>query len=89
MPERRFLVAGRVQGVGFRWWTRGVARRIGVTGTVRNRADGTVEVDARGDDAQLTALRRLLNEGPPGATVESVWESDASAVSRTPFDIAR
>jgi acylphosphatase len=72
MPERAFRVTGRVQGVGFRWWTRLQARRLQVEGTVRNVSDGSVEVRARGGEAALDQLRRLLASGPPGAQVDSV-----------------
>jgi acylphosphatase len=61
-----------VQGVGFRWWTRSLAQRVGVVGTVRNAADGSVEVQARGSDDQLARLERHLREGPPHAQVDGV-----------------
>ncbi len=72
MPEAAFRVTGRVQGVGFRWWTRLQARQLEVEGTVRNAADGSVEVQARGEAAALDELRRRLSSGPPAALVESV-----------------
>jgi acylphosphatase len=72
MPEAAFRVTGRVQGVGFRWWTRLQARHLGIEGTVRNTADGSVEVHARGEAAALDDLRRRLSSGPPGAHVASV-----------------
>ncbi|MBW3569805.1 MAG: acylphosphatase [Gemmatimonadetes bacterium] len=65
-------MTGRVQGVGFRWWTRSLAVRLGITGTVRNLPDGSVAVHARGTDDQLRRLRAQLAEGPPGARVDSV-----------------
>ena len=72
MAEAGYLVTGRVQGVGFRWWTRSQATRLGLSGSVRNRPDGSVEVHARGADDRLHALRTLLEDGPPGARVERV-----------------
>jgi acylphosphatase len=72
MAEAAFRVTGRVQGVGFRWWTRSQASRLGVVGTVRNADDGSVEVQARGSDHALAELERLLQEGPPHARVERV-----------------
>lgn len=72
MPEAAFRVSGRVQGVGFRWWTRLQARELDLQGTVRNTADGSVEVHARGEAAALDELRRRLASGPPGAHVEAV-----------------
>ncbi len=72
MPEAAFRVSGRVQGVGFRWWTRSQARRLHLMGTVRNCADGSVEVQASGPPERIAELRRLLAQGPPGAQVEAV-----------------
>lgn len=72
MAEAGFRVTGRVQGVGFRWWTRSLATRLGLSGSVRNLPDGSVAVHARGTDAQLADLRAQLAEGPPGARVTSV-----------------
>jgi len=78
MPIRRYLIEGRVQGVGFRYFTRRTARRLGIAGYVRNLPDGSVEALARGSDADLEALERRLREGPPGASVESVGVSEAT-----------
>jgi acylphosphatase len=73
VSERRaFRVSGRVQGVGFRWWTRATAAELGLRGTVRNARDGTVEVDASGEAHRLDRLEARLHEGPPGARVEAV-----------------
>lgn len=72
MPEAAFRVTGRVQGVGFRWWTRSLATRLGLEGSVRNAADGSVEVQARGPAEGLAELERRLSEGPPHARVETV-----------------
>ncbi|MDQ3691138.1 MAG: acylphosphatase [Chloroflexota bacterium] len=66
-------VMGRVQGVGFRWWVRRQADRLGLVGWVMNGDDErSVEVVAEGGDAPLTELEDLLQAGPPGARVESV-----------------
>lgn len=78
---------GRVQGVGFRWWTRTQAQRLGVTGTVRNRTDGTVEVRAHGPEQALASLQRLLHSGPPGARVERVETDESDGVSVEDFRI--
>lgn len=66
------VVAGRVQGVGFRNYVRGWARRLGLTGWVRNEPDGTVRLVAEGGAEALDRLTRLLWGGPPGAAVASV-----------------
>jgi acylphosphatase len=86
--ERRFRVHGRVQGVGFRWWTRAQATRLGISGDVRNLPDGTVEVRARGRAAELARLASLLHEGAPGAHVAKVEQADASGVPTDGFEIA-
>jgi acylphosphatase len=66
-------IVGRVQGVGFRWWVRSLADRMGVTGWVMNGADErSVELVAEGTLDQLDQLERLLRQGPPGAVVERV-----------------
>jgi acylphosphatase len=66
------FVSGQVQGVFFRSATRDVARRLGLTGWVRNLPDGRVEVMAAGSDSQLAALREWLRQGPPAAHVTGV-----------------
>jgi acylphosphatase len=63
--------------VGFRWWTRGVAEELGVGGMVRNLADGSVEVRARGVSTTLDRFADKLREGPRFARVERVEEIDA------------
>jgi acylphosphatase len=77
VEARRFLVAGRVQGVGFRWFVEREAHCLGVAGWVRNNADGRVEVHAQGTRAQLSSLRARLQEGPRAARVERVDEWEA------------
>jgi acylphosphatase len=78
---RRFLVRGRVQGVGFRWFVEREAHILGIAGWVRNRTDGTVEVLAMGTRDQLSGLRSRLREGPRAARVDDVEESEAEAVT--------
>ena len=80
--ERRgYKVRGRVQGVGFRWWTRRTAVELGLGGYVRNVPGGGVEVHAVGDPGDLDRLELLLKEGPPAARVDevSVLASDPEA----------
>ena len=68
----RIVVRGRVQGVGYRESCAQAARAIGVAGWVRNRCDGSVEVLARGQPAQLDRLRNWLRRGPPAAIVDGL-----------------
>jgi len=89
VEQRTFRVHGRVQGVGFRWWTRSHALRLGLAGTVRNCEDGTVEVRARGSTAALSELRRLLESGPPGAAVRRVDDEPAADLPGEGFEIQR
>lgn len=67
-----YEVFGRVQGVGFRWSTTQTARRLGLSGTVRNRDDGAVEVHAAGPPEALRELEGWLEEGPRAARVDEV-----------------
>ncbi len=71
----RFLIAGRVQGVGFRFFARSAATREGLSGTVENLADGRVDVYAEGDREALDRFERALRQGPLGADVQSVTVS--------------
>jgi acylphosphatase len=74
MLVRRYIVRGRVQGVGFRWFVEHEARRIGVVGTVRNLNSGEVETIAGGTEEQLAALKAKLQQGPRAARVDRVEE---------------
>ena len=69
---RRFVISGRVQGVGFRWFTKDIAVLEGVTGWVRNLPDGRVEALVEGDAEAVTRVERQLHQGPPGARVQNV-----------------
>ncbi|HEX8394692.1 MAG TPA: acylphosphatase [Longimicrobium sp.] len=79
MAEAGYRVTGRVQGVGFRWWTRSLATRLELTGTVRNMPDGAVVVHARGAEDTLARFHVELADGPPGARVDSVQPLPFSA----------
>ena len=74
---RRFVVRGRVQGVGFRWYVEKEARAIGVGGWVRNTEDGAVEVLAHGSAEQLARLLKALQQGPRASRVDEVQEFEA------------
>lgn len=78
---RRFVVRGRVQGVGFRWFVEREAHMLGIAGWVRNNADGSVEVLAMGTRDQLLGLRSRLREGPRAARVDDVEELEARPIS--------
>jgi acylphosphatase len=76
---RAYRIFGRVQGVGFRQWTRRTAEHLGLGGTVRNLPDGSVEVTARGRAGALAELATALGRGPLAARVDRV-ESLGTAV---------
>jgi len=77
VEARRFLVRGRVQGVGFRWFVEREAHTLGIAGWVRNNPDSSVEVFAMGSREQLAGLRSRLRAGPRAARVDDVEEFDA------------
>src|SRR5437899_12903929 len=89
LPEaRRFVVRGRVQGVGFRWFVEREAHMLGIAGWVRNNHDGSVEVLAQGSRDQLSGLHSRLREGPRAARVDNVDVSeDNPAVGLSSFRI--
>lgn len=68
----RVLVKGRVQGVGFRFFTVEAARRLGVDGWVRNTVDGDVELEVRGAKEQVDGLIEAVRRGPSSARVSTV-----------------
>jgi acylphosphatase len=69
-----FLIRGRVQGVGFRWFVQREASELELRGWVRNTEDGDVEVVASGSPDDLGELRRSLRRGPRGSRVDNVIE---------------
>ena len=78
MAEKRkkFLVRGRVQGVGFRFFAVRTARAEGVSGSVRNLGNGDVEVVAQAEDSVLNTLETQLRQGPPAAEVSDVESTE-------------
>jgi acylphosphatase len=73
---RRFIVSGRVQGVGFRYFAQDAARRDGLHGFVTNNDDGTVEAVAEGESEALERFERALRRGPSRSRVEQVLVDD-------------
>jgi len=72
LVARRYLISGRVQGVGFRYYVEDIARREGVNGYVRNLPDGRVEAVVEGDATTVGRVESTLWRGPGGARVEDV-----------------
>ena len=79
---KKYTITGRVQGVGFRYFTDRAARQLGLCGYVKNCPGGGVEAYAIGEPEVLDRFKLLLAEGPRGAIVTSLEESDESLSSR-------
>jgi acylphosphatase len=75
---RKYIVRGRVQGVGFRWFVEREASALGMAGWVKNKEDSTVELVAFGDDAKHAELRAKLAQGPRASRVDRVDELEAT-----------
>jgi len=85
-----FLIKGRVQGVGFRWYVHREASELDLRGWVRNTDDGDVEVVVHGEEPDLNELRASLRRGPRGSRVDRVVEhilAEAEAANLTSFRI--
>ena len=91
MDSIHLEVRGRVQGVGFRWYVVEKARELRLTGWVRNKPDGNVELAAAGNRDALAELEAAISKGPPGARVEEVRKLAALATDSfgTAFGIVR
>lgn len=85
-PALRIFVQGTVQGVGFRWWVVAQASGLNLSGWVRNRRDGRVEVLAIGDTQSIERLTESCGRGPPGAAVRSVRTEAAEDDGSTGFE---
>jgi acylphosphatase len=87
---RHYLIKGRVQGVGFRWYVHREAAALGLRGWVRNTDDGHVEVVAAGDPEVLTELQTALHKGSRGSRVDALIEhelAESEAASLESFQI--
>lgn len=87
MPSIHLRLRGRVQGVGFRWFVRVHARRLGLAGYVANLQDGSVEVAASGQREKLDELSRVVRQGPDGAEISKVEELPPADDLESPFAI--
>ena len=89
MRRIRAIVSGRVQGVSYRASTAHEARRLGLVGWVKNKADGSVELEAEGPDDKVAALITWCHQGPPAAHVSEVAiEELAPAGSERDFRVS-
>ena len=90
LVARRFLVSGRVQGVGYRFFADEAARIEGLSGWIRNLPDGRVEAFAEGDREAVDRFERQLARGPRGARVEHIESADEVPDGRVrAFEIRR
>lgn len=87
LEARRYLISGRVQGVGFRYFAQRAARDLGVTGWARNLDDGRVEVHANGALKGLGEFEARLRKGPMGADVRGFEVSEAAPMEASGFNI--
>ena len=88
MIAKRLIIAGQVQGIGYRAWMIDKARTLGLSGWVRNRRDGTVEALIAGDVAAVEELSRLCRRGPRLAEVISISEDLADPPEEPGFHLA-
>jgi acylphosphatase len=87
VTARRWLVRGRVQGVGYRWFAQKAAAGLGLNGYARNLDDGRVEVYAAGPAAKLDELAGMLHHGPRWADVRGVEEQECAVQELGSFHI--
>jgi len=87
--QKGFRLTGRVQGVGFRWWTKRTADGLSVSGTVKNLRDGSVEVHARAARETMERFFGRLHDGPWGAQVQGVEEIASDGDLPSGFEIRR
>ena len=88
LVARRFVVHGRVQGVGFRYFAHSVALTEGIQGWVANREDRSVEIFAEGDLESVERFERHIRRGPPGARIDDVFvDDDVPTERKTGFRI--
>jgi acylphosphatase len=86
---RRYLISGRVQGVGFRWFAEAAAAREGLHGWVRNLPDGRVEASAEGEADAIGRFERAIGHGPPGARVDHLEIDHTAPTGRdTGFNVS-
>lgn len=89
MRRVRAIVSGRVQGVSYRASTADEAQRLGLGGWVKNRRDGSVEVEAEGPPERVAELLRWSEHGPPAARVSGVVVEELGLVGEVEFTIRR
>lgn len=87
MRRVHVIVSGAVQGVGYRYTARLIAREIGVSGWVRNVRDGTVEAEIEGSAEAVDEMLAWMAEGPPGSRVEAARVTEVAAAGTRGFEV--
>ena len=87
MIARHVRVTGRVQGVFFRAWAQGQARELGISGWIRNCADGSVEAHLDGDENAVARMIGRMRDGPSDAQVDEVMVEDAASENSGRFEL--
>ena len=87
MRAHRYRVKGRVQGVGFRYFTYRTARSLGIKGWVRNLGNGDVEIHAEGNEESVSAFQTGIESGPPLARVNEIEVEPVAAEDAEDFSI--
>lgn len=87
ISTRALKLHGRVQGVGFRWWTCRQAQQLGLRGSVRNCRDGSVDVKMGGPTEMLEEMAERLRQGPPAARVSRIEELEPPTALPEDFQI--
>ncbi|MCX2481210.1 acylphosphatase [Pedobacter sp. MC2016-15] len=89
MKHITIKITGKVQGVGFRYTTKVVADQMGVRGMIRNEKDGTVYIEAEGDDTLLEVFLEWCNEGPDRSKIENVEVTPGELKNYRNFEIIK
>ncbi|EGK13898.1 acylphosphatase [Desmospora sp. 8437] len=87
MKRIHLIVHGRVQGVGFRFYTQKAARKLGILGWVKNRSDATVEIDAQGNAKMLEQFLKAVRKGSPASKVDRIQIEQRKPTSFHTFEI--
>lgn len=85
----KFVVHGKVQGVGFRFSTSEAANRLDIKGFVKNKSDGTVYIEAEGDEEKIKLFRDWCEKGPMWARVSDLEEEQGTVKDYNSFEIKR